>query len=152
MDAVWWCALAGGIGGLMNATTSHNLFLWPFRVPPVGIVMPGLVANIGIGGLAGLAGVRAFCGPAGPATTPAGNLALTLAAALVAGGLAARWLTSEVDVRLLRAAASRACAAPAAHPDTVRAMEIAPPYEVFQTAADLVPKFRSLQGTDAGRV
>jgi hypothetical protein len=145
MDAMWWCAIAGCVGGLLNATTSHNLFLWPFRVPSAGVVVPGLVANVLIGGSASLAGVRALCGAAGPQTTPAGNLALTLLAALVAGGLAARWLTSQADVRLLRAAASRACAAPAAHPDTARAIETASPYEVFQTAADLVPKFRSFR-------
>ena len=34
-------------------------------------------------------------------------------------------------------------AAPAAHPDTARAMEAARPYDVFRTAVDLVPKFRS---------
>ena len=107
--------------------------------------MPGLVANVLIGGGASLAVVSAFCGPAGPPTSPAGNLALTIAAAVIAGGLAARWITNEVDVRLLRAAATRACAAPAAHPDTARSMEVASPYEVFQTATDLVPKFRSFQ-------
>src|SRR5215471_873940 len=138
MGEVWWWALAGGAGGLLNAAVSHNLFLWPFRVPPAGVVMPGLVANVVIGGCSSLAGVRAFCGSAGPPTSPAGSLALTIAAAVIAGGLAARWLTSLADVRLLRAAATRACAAPAAHPDTARSMEVASPYEVFQTATDLV--------------
>jgi len=145
MGEVWWWALAGAAGGLLNAAASHNLFLWPFRVPPAGVVMPGLVANVLIGGGASLAVVSAFCGPAGPPTSPAGNLALTIAAAVIAGGVAARWITNEVDVRLLRAAATRACAAPAAHPDTARSMEVASPYEVFQTATDLVPKFRSFQ-------
>ena len=143
MDGAWWCALAGGAGGLINAAASHNLFLLPFRVPPAGVVMPGLVANVVIGGCASFAGVQAFSGALGPPVSPAGSLALTIAAAFVAGGLAARWITSAADMRLLRAAASRACAAPAAHPDTARSMEVASPYEVFQTAADLVPKFRS---------
>jgi len=143
MSQVWWWALAGGAGGLINAAASHNLFWWPFRVPLAGVVMPGLAVNVVVGGCAGLAGVRAFCGPAGPPTSPAGSLALTIAAAVMAGGLAARWITSAADVRLLRAAASRACAAPAAHPDTARAMEVARPYDVFRTAVDLVPKFRS---------
>jgi hypothetical protein len=145
MDGVWWCALAGAAGGLLNAAMSHNLFLLPFRVPPAGVVMPGLVANVVAGGCASVAGVLAFSGAVGPPTSPAGSLALTIAAALVAGGLAARWLTSAADMRLLRAAASCACAAPAAHPDTARSMEVAPPYEAFRTAAELAPKFRSFR-------
>ena len=145
MSQVWWWALAGGAGGLLNAAASHNLFLWPFRVLPVGVIMPGLAANIVVGACASLAGVRALCGAAGPPTSPAGALAATIVAAVVAGGLAARWLTSRADMQLWRAAASRACAAPAAHPDTARSMEAASPYEVFQTATDLVPKFRSFQ-------
>jgi hypothetical protein len=152
MDGQWtalsepfaWFALAGGIGGVVNAIVSHNLFLWPSRVLPVKIVRPGLALNIVIGGCASLAAVRAF-GGADPAvlTAPAGDLALALVGALFAGILAARWMTNETDTRLLRAAVSRACAAPAAHPDTTRAMEMASPYEVFQTAKDLVPRFRS---------
>jgi hypothetical protein len=143
---MWWWAFAGAAGGVVNAIVSHNRFLWPFRVPPVRVVMPGLVANIVVGACAGLAGARAFSGAAPDLwTAPAGSLALALGGALVTGGLAARLITNEVDVRLLRAAASRACAAPAAHPDTARAMEVAPPYEVFQTAKDLTPRFRSFE-------
>jgi hypothetical protein len=144
MDGVGWCALAGAAGGLINAAASHNLFALPFRVPQARVVMPGLVANLMIGGFASFAVVRAFSGAVGPPTSPAGSLALTIASALMAGGLAARSITSAADMRLLRAAASRACAAPAAHPDTAHSMEVVPPYEAFQTAVNLVPKFRSL--------
>jgi hypothetical protein len=152
MDGHWtalsppfvWFALAGGIGGVVNAIVSHNLFLWPSRVPPVRIIMPGLILNVAIGAGTGLAAVRVFGGAAPTiVTAPSGDLALALVGALFIGMLAARWVTNETDMRLLRKAVSWACAAPAAHPDTTRAMEIASPYEVFQTAKDLVPRFRS---------
>ena len=138
-----WVAFAGAAGGMVNAIVSHNLFLWPFRVSPVKVVMPGLVVNVAVGAMGAVGGVLAFCGGASHPPLTAGDLALSLAGSLLVGGLAARWVTNEADVRLLRAAATRACAAPAAHPDTARAMEIASPYEVFQTATDLVPRFRS---------
>ncbi len=149
-ETVWaliWVALAGATGGFLNAWVSDNRLLWPSRVeatPRIRIIRPGLAVNVGIGALASMTAARAFAGVASLTTLAAvGDLILGLAAAAAIGVLAARWITNETDKRLLRVAVSKACAAPAAHPDTAHAMELAPPYEVFRTASDLGPPFRT---------
>lgn len=146
MPAVWM-AVAGGLGGLLNAITSHNVFLWPTRIavsPRIRVVRPGLAINVLTGGVAALGTYEAFAGVAGArgAVMPSMTLGLAWVVALALGALAARWLTSEADKRLLRAAACRACTAPAAHPDTAATMEFAPPYEVYKTAETLALRFR----------
>ena len=143
---VTWFVFAGVAGGFLNALVSDNLFLWPVRItasPQMRILRPGLVLNMLIGIGASMAARRAFGGLA-PATTTVSvaDLVLALVGGVCAGALAARWMTNEADKRLLRAAVSKACAAPAAHPDTAHVMEIAPPYDVFVTASDLVLHFR----------
>ena len=128
---VLWFVLAGVAGGVLNALVSDNLFLWPVRIkasPHLCILRPGLVLNIVIGIGASLGARRAFGGLAPTMTIASvGDLLLALIGGVCAGALAARWMTNEADKRLLRAAASKACAAPAAHPDTAHAMEIVPP-------------------------
>jgi hypothetical protein len=63
-------------------------------------------------------------------------------AALVVGALSANWLSNRVDAQLLRAAARRAAESPAAHPETVAAMEAATPSAVFDCATRLVGPYR----------
>ena len=142
-----WLAVAGAAGGVLNACVSQNLFLWPVRVSAssrLRIVRPGLVLNALVGAAASFGALLAF-GGAAPAVIGAssGRMLLALVAAVVTGALAARAITNEADKRLLRAALSKACSAPAAHPDTARAMEIAPPFEVFRAACELTPHFRT---------
>jgi hypothetical protein len=145
--SVLWMAAAGGVGGLLNAAASHNLFLWPDRLlaePPIRIVRPGLAANVLIGAAAA-AGVFEAYTYGVSRVWPLGSLLLALVAALVVGALAARWMTNETDKRLLRAALIKACAAPAAHPDICHIVASAPTHTVLEIADDLTPRFRGLR-------
>jgi hypothetical protein len=56
------------------------------------------------------------------------------------GFVTAGWLAAERDKRLLRQAVCRAATAPAAHPDTVRALADASPDAVFEAVKALVPR------------
>jgi hypothetical protein len=52
----------------------------------------------------------------------------------------ARWATNEADKRLLHSAVCKAAVAPAAHPDTVRTIEIGDPATVHAAVDDLIPR------------
>jgi hypothetical protein len=135
-----WVGGAGAAGGALNAVWSHNLFLWPARPATharLRLMRPGLVLQLAIGAAAALAAALAFLGPACP-RLPA-DLSLTVFGGFLIGALAARWPSNEADKQVLRAAVIEACAAPAAHPDTTRAIELVPPYEVFVIATQLAP-------------
>ena len=56
------------------------------------------------------------------------------------GFVTAGWLAAERDKLLLRQAVCRAATAPAAHPDTVRALAEASPDMVFEAVKALVPR------------
>ena len=122
--------VAGAIGGLVNAWMTENLFLRPIEED----TGHGRVRRWGIGGNCFVSGVAAcvswgLYGPfasayiiGGPAQTP-GALSsppgLTLAAlvgAVLVGIGGARWLTNEVDKKLLRAAATQAATKAASEP------------------------------------
>ena len=112
-------ATAGGIGGCVNALLSDNGFVMP-RAETTGvgsIVRPGFLGNILIGAVAaaiswGLYGPFAsavvFGAPmeANP-VKPSLSLSALVGAVLIGIG-GARWLTNEVDKKLLKAAAARA--------------------------------------------
>jgi hypothetical protein len=119
------------------------MFLLPSRVLGNGrlqVIRLGLVANVAIGAAAAFAACYAFRGfAARPEPAVVGDSALALFGSLLVGTLAARSATDETDKRLLRAAVRQACVAPAAHPDTVRAIEAISPYDVFIAASELVP-------------
>jgi hypothetical protein len=119
---------------------------WPSRLTACGprtIIIPGLALNVLIGGVIATGVFRVFNG--GMSVSDAAEQApLTVGIAFVLGSLAARWMTNETDKRILRAALLRACAAPAAHPDTVKAMASAPPQAALQAANDLAPRFHGL--------
>jgi hypothetical protein len=138
-------AIAGVVGGMLNAAMSDNLFLWPIRVADTRgckIIRPGLIANVSMSACAALGSLFAFGANGSGPNSSVGELLITLIGSILVGSLAARWVTNEADKRLLRAALAKACAAPAAHPDTARVMEIASPCYVFSLACQLVPKFR----------
>ncbi len=148
MDAVslssTWTLAIGLAGGGLNAIVTDNMRLSPLIIkvePHKRIVRPGLLANMGIGAAATfacsltLAALNCSFG-----SNSAGDL--LAAVGLLIGFLAARSVTIEIDNRLLRVAVCRASAAPAAHPDTVRAMELVPPYVIYKTADELMPRRR----------
>lgn len=56
------------------------------------------------------------------------------------GFATAGWMAAERDKHLLRQAVCRAATAPAAHPDTVRALAHASPDAVFEAVKALVPR------------
>jgi hypothetical protein len=68
-----------------------------------------------------------------------GELLALLVTSVGIGFGAARLATNEADKRLLHEAVCKASAAPAAPPDTVRAIEVAPPWEVYTTTDELMP-------------
>jgi hypothetical protein len=139
-----WVVACGAAGGALNALLSHNVFLLPSRLAlstRVRVVRLGLLANLAIGAAAAIGAYYAFAG-LGPARAEVtvGDLALAFFASLLVGAIAARAATDQTDKRLLRAAVSKACAAPAAHPDTVRAIDVISPYAVFVAASELAPR------------
>ncbi len=133
----------GSVGGAFNAVLTDNLRWTPSRVMVSSrqrIVRPGLAANIGIGAAAAFGSFWALTGGCPAGGRSIGPSLMVVLAGMFIGLAAARWMTNESDKSLLRAAACKACAAPAAHPDTVRAIEVAPPYAVYTTTNDLMPR------------
>ena len=139
---LWTVCGAGAVGGAVNALLSDNGFPLPRVEDFAGgyIIRPGAVGNTIVGAVA--AGVSwGLYGPLSTATllrtsasgTAAPTAGLTLASligAVLVGMGGARWLTNEVDKRLLRAAASSAVAAPAA-PNLAEAILTATPARVL---------------------
>jgi hypothetical protein len=103
---------AGATGGVLNAILSGNRFFWPARVTltsRVRVVRPGLAMNGLIGACASASALEVFTiGACPPGASSPVSVTLPLLGALVAGFLAARWVTNEVEKRLLRATAAAA--------------------------------------------
>jgi hypothetical protein len=142
-----WLSLAlalGGVGGLLNAALTDNLRLWPSFVGSGAggrrAIRVGLVANVCLAAVASTACVWALAGLGSFAPTPnSGQLLALLSASVCIGFGAARLTTNEADKRLLHEAVCKASAAPAAPPDTVRAMETAQPWAIYLTTDTLMP-------------
>jgi hypothetical protein len=127
---------AGTLGGTVNALMSDNGFALPTRVG--GILRPGWIGNAFIGGVAAavswslygpLAGVSLVSKPDGSRAT--GDLTLAaLGGAILVGVAGARWLSNEVDKKLLRAAGAEASKDKGA--EVVAAFASASPASVFQ--------------------
>lgn len=113
----------GMIGGVINALLTDNGFLKPKRetTDHGDIFRPGYFGNMFIGavsafvswGLYGPFAAVTLLGPPPAPGTPPPALSVTLSAlagAVLVGIGGARWLTNEVDKKLLRAAASSAAA------------------------------------------
>jgi len=107
---------AGGVGGVANALLTDNAFALPkFEASPAGrILRPGVLGNVFTGALAaalswGLYGPLAdFDVTAGAGGPPVKLTLFVLAGAVVVGMAGARWLTGEIDKRLLKAAVVKA--------------------------------------------
>ena len=118
--------IAGAVGGVINALTSDNGFALPQTESTTGggkILRPGFLGNVLLGALAAVL-LFALYGPlqnvvlvgerAGDRDDqPAASLSLSaLAGAALTGVGGARLITSEVDKRLLKAAAAEAAGSP----------------------------------------
>jgi hypothetical protein len=111
--------ITGAFGGLINAILSENGFILPHEEASenVNIIIPGVIANILTGAAAGfvfwgLTEANTMFIVYGPIKEGA-EITLTVygvAMALLAGIAGARYLTNEVDKRLLKAAAANAAA------------------------------------------
>jgi hypothetical protein len=110
----WQCALlilaAGGLGGVVNALLTDNGFIMPRRES--SILCPGFISNVLIGALSAFTSWASYGSGAGVELaksaslgSPRAEISLTfsaLAGAFFVGVAGARWLTNEVDKRLLK--------------------------------------------------
>jgi hypothetical protein len=147
---LWWViglvAVAGAVGGFTNAISTDNSFALPqpvkdgdvivaWRIGIIGNMITAAVASVVSWGLYGPSSALLVVGtpPAGSTPTPVSLTVATLATALLIGYGGARWLTNEVDKRILKAAASAAASGAA---DEGKATKIAnaSPAEAFRIA------------------
>lgn len=142
-----WVAGLGGAGGVASAWLARRRGARPARDGRD----PGQVRSVS-GGLGHLAVAAAMA--AGTAAATAWMIASTEAPTLWIGTRAfpaalaffwigfvtAGWMAAERDKQLLRQAVCRAATAPAAHPDTVRALAHASPDAVYEAVKALVPR------------
>ena len=142
----WLVALViGGAGGALNAVLSDHAGLLPSVVTlsPGGtrVVRIGIVGNI-LTGAAAAVGLYWAIQAAGSTLSANGGFGLVLLGCsdLFIAFVSARWVTNEVDKLVLRKAVFKAASAPAAHPDTVGQMEMAPPYTLYTLADRLLPR------------
>lgn len=108
----WLCALlitvAGAIGGVVNALLSDNGFALPRRES--GVWCPGAISNILIGAFAAFSSWSFYGSGAAIDLALRGESARTgislrfsaLAGAFLVGVAGAKWITNEVDKRLLK--------------------------------------------------
>lgn len=143
-----WVAGLGGAGGVASAWLTRQ------RGAPAApdALDPEMIRGIVIGRLGHLAVAAAIA--AGTAAATAWMIASSEAPSLFIGARAfpaalaffwigfvtAGWLAAERDKLLLRQAVCRAATAPAAHPDTVRALAHASPDAVYEAVKALVPR------------
>ena len=106
----------GAVGGSVNAVLTGNHFLLP-RIdpgPPRDVMLPGFLATFLVAGLASVLSWGCYSTACGVSFEGKGNLtAGVVAGAVLVGFWGARALTSEVDKKLWRKAASLAASMPA---------------------------------------
>jgi len=142
----WIVALTvGGVGGALNAAVSDHTRLFP----SVARLMPGAtrVVRIGVFGnvVTGATAVACvFWALTIAGSTPSADsglgLVLLAIADLFIAFVSARWVTNEVDKLVLRKAVCKAVSAPAAHPDTIGDMELAPADAIYAIVDQLLPR------------
>lgn len=142
-----WVAALGGAGGVVSAWLARQR-----GAPASSARRSGTRGGVALGRLGQLAVAAAIA--AGTAAATAWMIAATDAPTLWIGARAfpaalaffwigfvtAGWLAAERDKQLLRQAVCRAATAPAAHPDTVRALAHASPDAVYEAVQALVPR------------
>jgi hypothetical protein len=105
----WICAslisLAGALGGVVNALMTDNGFVKPMYKH--GVLCPGFAANVGLGAAAALLSWALYGSGAGIDLASMSERTVisfrlsALAGAFVVGMAGAKWLTNEVDKKLL---------------------------------------------------
>jgi hypothetical protein len=141
--ALVYVFVAGALGGVINALMTDNGFVLPKKEKSekVTIIRPGFPGNILIGGVAALVSwglygpvaainvfeIKAHSGDAILLTLSA------LAGAVLVGVGGARWLTNEVDKKLLRATGAQAASTPT-NQSLARAISLYSPAMAFRAA------------------
>ena len=136
--------LSGAVGGIVNALVSDNGFVKPSEesAGAVTIIRPGFAGNILLGAVAafiswGLYGAFAdavlFGTASGIGAEEISVSISSIAGALLVGIGGARWLTNEVDKKLLRTAAATAAASKANFDDSQK-IAMATPAQAFNIA------------------
>lgn len=134
--------LSGALGGVINALVTDNGFVRPREetVENVIIVRPGFLGNILLGmvaafvswGLYGAySGAMIYGAAGGPA--PVEVTVSAVAGAVLIGMGGARWLTNEIDNKLLRTTAAIAAASRQSY-DASQRIAIATPAQAFNIA------------------
>jgi hypothetical protein len=136
----------GAVGGVVNALLTDNGFILPKQEQQdsTKIIRPGFLVNIFTGGIAALvswglygpfAAVFIIGGTIDPNVASTGLSLSSVIGGLLVGVGGARWLTNEVDKKLLRAAASKAASG---QPNDQKAIRIsaAAPAEALRIAAE----------------
>ncbi len=137
-------ALSGAVGGIINALVSDNGFIKPREetAENVTIIRPGVAGNILLGGVAafiswGLYGAFSnaivYGAINGAGTEEVSVTISSIAGAVLVGIGGARWLTNEVDKRLLRTAASAAAASRESFDDAQK-IAVSTPAQAFNIA------------------
>lgn len=135
----------GGTGGALNAVLSDRARLLPSVVTlspgHTRVIRVGVIGNIATGALTAWC-VYSVVRVAGASvdTTNTFGLVLLGFCGLFIAFVSARWVTNEVDKLVLRKAVFKAASAPAAHPDVVGEMEMAPPYTLYALVDRLLPR------------
>jgi len=143
-------ALCGAIGGIVNALVSDNGFVSPSEETSGGvtIVRPGLAGNVILGAVAafiswGLYGAFSnaivWGSLSGIGTEDISVSISSIAGAILVGIGGSRWLTNEVDKKLLQSAASTAAASQASSEDSQK-IAVASPAQAFQIAKKMYQK------------
>jgi hypothetical protein len=139
--------LSGAVGGIVNALVSDNGFVRPSEetTDDVVIIRPGFAGNILLGAVAafiswGLYGafssVVIWGSSSGMGTAEISVSISSIAGAVLIGIGGARWLTNEVDKKLLRTAAVTAAASKASFDDSQKIAR-ATPAQAFNIAKNM---------------
>lgn len=136
--------LAGAIGGVINALLTDNGFILPRYEDASGnkIWRPGVIGNVLIGAAAAVISWGLY-GPFGdfiilpkPSTGDPNIKVAAFVGAILVGVAGAKWLSNEVDKKLLKAAAS-AAAAGTPLPNASSAIMAASPARALEIAQSL---------------
>jgi hypothetical protein len=142
-------ALSGAFGGILNAITTDNGFILPREETTnnSSIILPGAIANILIGaatgfiywGLTEANSASIIYGGATPGEDTVKITVYGVAMSLLAGAAGAKYLTNEIDKRLLKAAAIAAAVSRPSLEDAERIAR-ATPLQAFKIAKKMLPQ------------
>ncbi len=141
-------ALSGAIGGVINAIITDNGFILPREENSqnASIIIPGVITNVLMGAASGflfwaLAEANSLFVVYGPTTPGAEEITITvysIAMTFLVGATGSRYLTNEIDKRLLKAAAISAASRQSV--DDAQKMANATPLQAFRIARKMYQK------------